>query len=61
LRSGKEVLGSERLNGASLDRLTHRCAIVETGGESYRLRDAHRRRHESKSEAAAIDAEAYKR
>ena len=40
----KEVLGSERLTGATLDRLTHRCTILETGGESYRLRAA-RRRH----------------
>jgi DNA replication protein DnaC len=40
----KEVLGSERLTGATLDRLTHRCTIVETGKESYRLRDARRRR-----------------
>jgi DNA replication protein DnaC len=40
----KEVLGSERLTGATLDRLTHRCSIVETGRESYRLRDARRRR-----------------
>jgi hypothetical protein len=39
-----EVLGSERLTGASLDRLTHRCTILETNGESYRLRDARRRR-----------------
>ena len=35
-----EVLGSERLTGATLDRLTHRCHIIETKGESYRLRDA---------------------
>ena len=35
-----EVLGSERLTGAALDRLTHRCQIIETKGESYRLRDA---------------------
>ena len=39
-----EVLGSERLTGAALDRLTHRCTILETGGDSYRLRDARRRR-----------------
>ena len=38
------VLGSERLTGAALDRLTHRCQILETGAESYRLRDAKRRR-----------------
>ena len=39
-----EVLGSERLTGAALDRLTHRCHILETMGESYRLQDAKRRR-----------------
>ena len=33
-----EVLGSERLTGATLDRLTHRCQIIETKGESYRLK-----------------------
>lgn len=38
--SWTEVLGSERLTGATLDRLTHRCQIIETKGESYRLRDA---------------------
>ncbi len=38
--SWTEVLGSERLTGATLDRLTHRCKIVETKGESYRLHDA---------------------
>ena len=39
-----EVLGSERLVGATLDRLTHRCHILEARGESYRLRDAKRQR-----------------
>ena len=39
-----EVLGSERLTGAALDRLTHRCHILEANGESYRLQDAKRRR-----------------
>jgi DNA replication protein DnaC len=39
-----EVLGNERLTGAALDRLTHRCHIIETRGESYRLQDAKRRR-----------------
>ena len=41
-----EVLGSERLTGATLDRLTHRCHIIESNGESYRLKDARRRRGE---------------
>ena len=35
-----EVFGSERLTGALLDRLTHRCHILEANGESYRLRQA---------------------
>lgn len=35
-----EVLGSERLTGAMLDRLTHRVHILEANGESYRLRHA---------------------
>lgn len=39
-----EVLGSERLTGATLDRLTHRCHIIECNGESYRLKDAKRKR-----------------
>ena len=39
-----EVLGSERLTGATLDRLIHRCHIIECNGESYRLKDAKRRR-----------------
>ena len=38
-----EDLGSERLIGAALDRLTRRCNILETKGESYRLQDAKRR------------------
>jgi DNA replication protein DnaC len=48
----KEVLGSERLTGATLDRLTHRCTIVETGKESYRLREARRRRRGASGEGA---------
>lgn len=37
-----EVLGSVRMTGAALDRLTHRCHILEASGESYRLRCARR-------------------
>ena len=39
-----EVLGSEPLTGATLDRLTHRCHILETKEESYQLQDATQRR-----------------
>jgi DNA replication protein DnaC len=35
-----EMLGSERLTGALLDRLTHRVHILEANGESYRLKEA---------------------
>jgi DNA replication protein DnaC len=38
-----EILGSERLTGALLDRLTHRVHILEANGESYRLRHAKKR------------------
>jgi DNA replication protein DnaC len=56
----KEVLGSERLTGATLDRLTHRCTIVETGRESYRLREARKRRRGAAPgrPPSAVDAEA---
>src|SRR6266702_2610778 len=48
-----EVLGSERLTGATLDRLTHRCQIIETKGESYRLRDARARIAKTKASGGA--------
>lgn len=38
-----EVLGSERLTGALLDRLTHRVHILEMNGESYRLNQSKNR------------------
>ncbi len=37
-----EILGSERLTGALLDRLTHHVHILEMNGESYRLKEANR-------------------
>lgn len=42
-----EVLGNERLVAATLDRLTHRCHLLEATGESYRLKEARRRRQSS--------------
>jgi len=38
-----EILGSERLTGALLDRLTHKVHILEANGESYRLKEAKKR------------------
>lgn len=38
------VLGSERLTGALLDRLTHHVHILTMNGDSYRLKQSSRRR-----------------
>ena len=40
-----EVLGSERLTGALLDRLTHHVHILEMNGDSYRLKQSRRKRN----------------
>jgi len=42
-----EVLGSERLTGALLDRLTHHVHILEMNGDSYRLKQSRRKRNPS--------------
>jgi DNA replication protein DnaC len=47
-----EVLGNERLVAATLDRLTHRCHILEATGESYRLREARQRQQTGNSKRA---------
>jgi len=44
-----EIFGSERLTGALLDRLTHRCHILQANGESYRLRQARKRSNRNPS------------
>jgi IstB-like ATP binding protein len=40
-----EILGSERLTGALLDRLTHHVHILEMNGESYRLKQSKHKRN----------------
>lgn len=47
------VLGSERLTGALLDRLTHHVHILEMNGDSYRLREARSRRRKAKAQPRA--------
>jgi DNA replication protein DnaC len=42
-----EVLGSERMTGALLDRLTHHVHILEMNGESYRLKQSKKKRPRS--------------
>ena len=49
-----EVLGSQRLTGAALDRLTHRCHIIETKSESFRLKDAKRRSNDLRRAFATV-------
>ena len=45
------MLGSERLTGALLDRLTHHVHILTMNGDSYRLKQsARRRRAETRAE-----------
>lgn len=48
-----EVLGSQRLTGALLDRLTHRVHILEANGESYRFRESKRRMQRKAKRRAA--------
>jgi DNA replication protein DnaC len=48
------VFASERLTGAMLDRLTHHVHILETNGDSYRLRQSKRRQRGTR-EAASPD------
>lgn len=45
-----EVLGSERLTGALLDRLTHRVHIIEANGQSYRFRQSKQRLNPAKTD-----------
>ena len=53
--SWTEVLGSERLTGALLDRLTHRVHILEANGPSYRLRESKRRLQRRGSQPSAME------
>ena len=46
-----QVLGSERLTGALLDRLTHHVSILTMNGDSYRLKQSAARRRNPSSGA----------
>jgi DNA replication protein DnaC len=48
-----EVPGGERLVAATLDRLTHRCQVLEANGEGFRLMEA-RRRRAARNPAASV-------
>lgn len=45
-----QVLGSERLTGALLDRLTHHVSILTMNGDSYRLKQSTGRRRPARAE-----------
>jgi DNA replication protein DnaC len=49
-----EVLGTERLTGALLDRLTHHIHILEMNGESYRLKESKQTRKAAARVPAAV-------
>ena len=47
------MLGSERLTGALLDRLTHHVSILTMNGDSYRLKESAGRRRAAANTAGA--------
>lgn len=47
--SWTEIFGDPRLTAALLDRLTHRCHIMEFQGDSYRFKESLRRQDRAKS------------
>jgi DNA replication protein DnaC len=47
---GTEVLGSELLTGALLDRLTHHLHVLEMNGESYRPKASKQKRAAERAE-----------
>jgi DNA replication protein DnaC len=47
--SWTEVFGDARLTGALLDRLTHRCHILEFQGDSYRFKESLHRKEKAKT------------
>jgi len=52
------VLGSERLTGALLDRLTHHVSILTMNGDSYRLKESAGRRRDAATQAGAVQNQA---
>ena len=45
-----QVFQGERMTAALLDRMTHRCHIVEMNGESYRFRESMKAKKGRKAE-----------
>ena len=51
------VFQGERMTAALLDRLTHRCAIFEMNGESYRFRESMKRKKKPSDPGSSKPAE----
>ena len=47
-----QIFQGERMTAALLDRLTHRCAIFEMNGESYRFRESMKSKDDKATKAA---------
>jgi DNA replication protein DnaC len=45
-----QVFQGERMTAALLDRMTHRCHIIEMNGESYRFRESMKAKKGRKAE-----------
>ena len=45
-----EIMGSERMTGALIDRLTHRVHILEANGQSFRLTESKKRLRRQRQE-----------
>ena len=45
-----QIFQGERMTAALLDRLTHRCAIFEMNGESFRFRESMKSKRAKKGE-----------
>ena len=52
------MLGSERLTGALLDRLTHHVSILTMNGDSYRLKESAGRRRAAATQAGPVQNQA---
>ncbi len=52
ITSWGEILGDTTVAAALLDRLLHRCVVLDINGDSYRLRDHHARTHTLRTAAA---------